>query len=203
MPTLSPVWPPSRRFVERPILCGNSMGGTLAYMYAGMHPNDVERLITVDTGPGELPSTTPPGGAPPGRPAGPPPMSPGPFASAAEATAAIPPVMGEAFIKAMVDHNLKRAADGSWVWKHDHVRVMAAGARSATDPRKWPLWNAVRCPTLVLRGERSPALSQQVAERMVAGKENAVLEVIPGASHFIPIEAPALFEAAVRRWLRL
>jgi pimeloyl-ACP methyl ester carboxylesterase len=187
--------------LKRPILCGNSMGGTLAYMYAGMHPDGVDRLIAVDTGPAEPPSTTPPTGAPPRRPGGPPPMSAGPFASAAEATAAIPPVMGAAFIKAMVDHNLRRATDGTWVWKHDHARVMAAGARSMTDPRKWPLWQAVRCPTLVLRGERSPALSQQAAERMVAGKENAVLEVIPGAGHFIPIEAPALFEAAVRRWL--
>ena len=70
-----------------------------------------------------------------------------------------------------------------------------------SDPRKWPMWNAVRCPTLVLRGERSPALSQLAAERMVADKKNAVLKVIPGASHFIPIEAPALLEAAVRRWL--
>jgi len=118
-----------------------------------------------------------------------------------EAAAAIPSVMGPAFAKEMIDHNLKRAADGSWAWKHDHARVMAAGARSATDPRKWPLWNAVRCPTLILRGERSPALSQQAAERMVAGKQNAVLEVIPGAGHFIPLEAPALFESAVRRWL--
>lgn len=108
--------------------------------------------------------------------------------------------METAFAKAMIDHNLKRADDGSWTWKHDHARVMAAGARSATDPPKWPLGNAVRCPTLVLRGERSPALSQQVAERMVAGKQNAVLEVIPGAGHFIPIEAPAVFETAVRRW---
>jgi pimeloyl-ACP methyl ester carboxylesterase len=189
--------------LKRPILCGNSMGGTLAYMYAGMHPDEVERLIAVDTGPGEPPSRTAPTGAPLPRPGGPPPMSPGPFASPAEAAAAISPVMGAAFIKAMIDHNLKRAGDGTWVWKHDHARVMAAGARSMSDPRKWPMWNAVRCPTLVLRGERSPALSQQAAERMVAGKENAVLEVIPGASHFIPIEAPALFEAAVRRWLRL
>ena len=53
----------------------------------------------------------------------------------------------------------------------------------------------------MLRGERSPALSQKAADRMVAAKENAVLEVIPGAGHFIPIEAPALFESAVRRWL--
>ena len=78
---------------------------------------------------------------------------------------------------------------------------MAAGARSATDPRKWPLWNAVQCPILVLRGEHRPALSQNAAERMVAGKQNAVLQVIPGAGHFIPIETPALFEAAIRRWL--
>jgi esterase len=187
--------------LKKPILCGNSMGGTLAYMYAGLYPDLVERLITVDTGPGEPPPAIPPNGAPAARPAGPPPQPPGPFKSAEEAAASIPPVMGAAFAKAMIDYNLKRADDGSWVWKHDHARVMAAGARSATDPRKWPLWNAVRCPTLVLRGERSPALSQQAAERMVAGKQNAVLEVIPGAGHFIPLETPALFEAAVRRWL--
>jgi hypothetical protein len=36
---------------------------------------------------------------------------------------------------------------------------------------------------------------------MVAGKENAMLRVIPGASHFIPIEAPTAFETAVRQWL--
>lgn len=186
--------------LKQPILCGNSMGGTLAYMYAGLHPDLVERLITVDTGPGEPPPAIPPTGAPPGRPAGPPPQPPGPFKSAEEAAASIPPVMGAAFAKAMIDYNLKRADDGTWVWKHDQ-RVMTAGARSATDPRKWPLWNAVKCPTLVLRGERSPALSQNAAERMVAGKQNAVLEVIPGASHFIPLEAPALFESAVRRWL--
>jgi pimeloyl-ACP methyl ester carboxylesterase len=185
--------------LKQPILCGNSMGGTLAYMYAGLHPELVEGLITVDTGPGEPPAI--PSGAPPARPAGPPPQPPGPFKSVEEAAAAIPSVMGPAFAKEMIDHNLKRAADGSWAWKHDHARVMAAGARSATDPRKWPLWNAVRCPTLILRGERSPALSQQAAERMVAGKQNAVLEVIPGAGHFIPLEAPALFESAVRRWL--
>lgn len=187
--------------LSRPILCGNSMGGTLAYMYAGMHPDRVERLIAVDTGPGEPPAASAAGGAPPARPAGPPPMSPGPFASADDAGAAIPAVMGPAFVRAMVDHNLTRSNDGTWAWKHDHVRVMAAAARSMADPRKWPLWNAVRCPTLVLRGERSPALTQQTAERMVAGKDNAMLEVIAGASHFIPLEAPAQFEAAVRRWL--
>lgn len=84
--------------LSRPILCGNSMSGTLAYMYAGMHPDRVERLIAVDTGPGEPPSVAPPGATPPSRPAGPPPLSPGPFRSVAEATAAILPMMGPASI---------------------------------------------------------------------------------------------------------
>jgi pimeloyl-ACP methyl ester carboxylesterase len=41
--------------LKRPILCGNSMGGVLAYYYASLYPNGVDRLILVDTGPGEKP----------------------------------------------------------------------------------------------------------------------------------------------------
>lgn len=36
--------------LKRVILCGNSMGGTLAYTYASLYPDDVDRLILVDTG---------------------------------------------------------------------------------------------------------------------------------------------------------
>ena len=102
--------------LKQPILCGNSMGGTLAYMYAGLHPDLVERLITVDTGPGEPPAIA--NGAPPSRPPGPPPQPPGPFKSVEEAAAAIPSAMGTAFAKEMLNNNLKRAADGSWAGKH-------------------------------------------------------------------------------------
>jgi hypothetical protein len=65
-------------------------------------------------------------GKPPARAAGPPPQPPGPFKSAEEAAASIPPVMGAAFAKAMIAYNLKRADDGTWVWTHDQ-RVMVRG----------------------------------------------------------------------------
>jgi pimeloyl-ACP methyl ester carboxylesterase len=79
--------------------------------------------------------------------------------------------------------------------------LLASCSQTGSNARS-ELRRAVRVPRRqVLRGEHSPALSQQTAERMVAGKQNAALEVIPGADHFIPIETPALFEAAVRRWL--
>jgi pimeloyl-ACP methyl ester carboxylesterase len=191
--------------LRRVVLCGNSMGGTLAYMYAGQYPDNVERLILVDTGPGEKPSDAGPppnASASPRRP-GPPPIPPGPFTSADDAAAQVPKLFGPAFIKAMIEHNLKRCADGSWCWKFDHKGTAPAAERAMRDLRKWPLWRSVKCPTLVLRGERSPAMSQQSAEQMVAENERATLVVIPNAGHFIPLEAPSALEAAVRKWLAL
>lgn len=185
--------------LTRPILCGNSMGGTLAFMYAGMHPRDVDRLILLDTGPGERPGTAGAGG-PPVMPA---PNPPGPFESPAAAAALIPSVMGPGFIREMSEHNLRRAADGRWEWKFDFARVMEGAAKSTADPRKWPVWEAVACPTLVLRGERSPAFPARLAEQMVAGRRHVELVVIPGAGHFIPLEAPEALESALIKWLQL
>lgn len=183
----------------RPVLCGNSMGATLAFVYAGTHPHDVDRLILLDTGPGERPGSSGAGGPP----SGPPPIPPGPFESPASAAALLPPIMGPGFIREMSEHNLRRTTDGRWEWKFDRVGAAEGAAKSATDPRKWPAWEAVICPTLVLRGERSPALTARLAEQMVAGRQNVELAVIPGAGHFIPLEAPEALESALVKWLQL
>lgn len=194
--------------VTRTVLCGNSMGGTLAYAFASLHPELVERLILVDTGPGEKPDSAatsgpvgPGAGPPPGPPrGGPPPLPPGPFPTREAAAAAVPPVFGSGFAKAMVDHNLRQDGDGRWHWKFDPA-VQAAAQRSMRDPRKWPRWLAVTCPTLVMRGERSPAMTQRAAEQMVSENRHATLVVIPRASHFVSLDEPAAFAAAVRSWL--
>ena len=189
--------------LKRPILCGNSMGETLAYYYASLYPDDVDRLILVDTGPGEKPPEAgAPGGPTGSRPGGPPPVPSGPFTSREDAAARVPGVFGKPFVAMMVERNLKQETGGQWQWKFDQRPALAAaGARSMRDPRKWPRWNAVRCPTLILRGERSPALSQRIAEQMVSENKNASLVVVSDAGHFIPIEQPVAFEAAIRKWL--
>jgi pimeloyl-ACP methyl ester carboxylesterase len=178
------------------------MGGTLAYTFASLYPDSVDRLILADTGPGEKP---PEAGAQAERigprPGGPPPMPAGPFTSPEDAAAQVPKAFGPAFAKAMVQYNLKQTADGRWHWKYDQKGTAAAGEQSRRDTRKWPRWNAVKCPALILRGERSPALPQRIAELMVTENKNASLVVVPNAGHFIPIEQPAAFEAAVREWL--
>jgi pimeloyl-ACP methyl ester carboxylesterase len=97
--------------------------------------------------------------------------------------------------------NLKPDSNGAWKWKYDYEGSAGGFERSVRDPRRWPLWGAVKCPTLVLRGARSPAFSQRAAEQMVSENANASLVVIPECGHFIALEQPAAFEKAVRNWL--
>jgi pimeloyl-ACP methyl ester carboxylesterase len=101
----------------------------------------------------------------------------------------------------MAAHNLKRDSSGGWVWKFDPQRVVGGFQRSAMDPHRWPLWQSVQCPTLVLRGARSLALSQASSEEMIKANPNASLVTVPDAAHFIAIEQPEAFARIVREWL--
>jgi pimeloyl-ACP methyl ester carboxylesterase len=64
----------------------------------------------------------------------------------------------------------------------------------------WALWDAVRCPVLVLRGERSDVLLPDVADGMTRRGPRATVREIPGCGH-----APALMSpeqiAMVEGWL--
>ena len=64
----------------------------------------------------------------------------------------------------------------------------------------WALWEEVRCPVLVLRGERSTALRPETAEEMTRRGPRATVRVIPGCGH-----APSLMSAEqiaiVEEWL--
>jgi pimeloyl-ACP methyl ester carboxylesterase len=68
----------------------------------------------------------------------------------------------------------------------------------AGDLHLWTVWSQVLCPTLVLRGERSPVLTEATA-RLMAAKSDVV--EIAGVGH-----APSLLPASERRlvwdWLR-
>ena len=51
------------------------------------------------------------------------------------------------------------------------------------DLELWPVWDAVRCPTLVLRGENSDLLSRDTAAQMAARGPKAKVVEIPGVGH--------------------
>lgn len=68
------------------------------------------------------------------------------------------------------------------------------------DQSWWPLWESIRCPVLLLRGENSPLLSREAAERMATTGPRAAVVEIPGCGH-----APSLMTddqiSVVENWL--
>lgn len=64
-----------------------------------------------------------------------------------------------------------------------------------------PLLPGISVPTLVLVGEEDDLTPPDVAREMAGRIPGAELEILPGAGHLSPLEAPDHFNEAVRRFL--
>ena len=86
---------------------------------------------------------------------------------------------------------VRRNDDGTW---RPHYDLRIAEAYRATLPEKdlelWPLYDAVRCPTLLIRGERSDVVSRDTADAMTRRGPNAKIVEVRGVGH-----APTLLHA--------
>jgi pimeloyl-ACP methyl ester carboxylesterase len=85
---------------------------------------------------------------------------------------------------------VRRNEDGSW---RPHYDTRIAEAYRATMPEKdleiWHIYDAVRCPTLLLRGEHSDVVSRETASEMARRGPKAKVAEIPGVGH-----APTLLQ---------
>lgn len=92
--------------------------------------------------------------------------------------------------------------DGQYVFAYDpglaesFQQVLATGK----DVDLWPVWDAVRCPVLLLRGETSDVLSRADAEAMTQRGPRAQLVEFPVTGH-APMLMAAEQIAMVRGWL--
>lgn len=86
---------------------------------------------------------------------------------------------------------VRKLPDGSWRAHYDERIAEAYQAdKSDKDLELWPIYDAVRCPTLVLRGEQSDLLSRETAADMARRGPKAKVVEIPGIGH-----APTLLHA--------
>jgi pimeloyl-ACP methyl ester carboxylesterase len=82
-------------------------------------------------------------------------------------------------------------ADGTWRTHYDPAIAVAFRAGMPKgDMVLWPLYDAVRCPTLVLRGAESDLLSRDTTAEMARRGPRARVVEIPGVGH-----APSLLHA--------
>jgi pimeloyl-ACP methyl ester carboxylesterase len=83
-----------------------------------------------------------------------------------------------------------RPAEGGGLRLHYDPGIAEAFVGSKIeDVSFWPVWDAIRCPVLALRGAQSDLLSSQVAKEMTERGPRCDLVEFPDCGH-----APALME---------
>jgi pimeloyl-ACP methyl ester carboxylesterase len=176
--------------IERAMVVGHSMGGTHAIRLAATHPDRVARLVIVDAGPEPMPE-----GSERARR-----LSlerPERFANAAEALAYLhrtsPGYAEEVYANRL--RWLFREEDGGLVWRSSRD-ALASIMTSARHGDPWGDLRAIRCPVLVVRGNRSNVLSAGVAQRMVKTlADGRLLEL--DAGHNVALDRPRELAKAV------
>jgi pimeloyl-ACP methyl ester carboxylesterase len=86
---------------------------------------------------------------------------------------------------------LRRNEDGSWRAHYDpRIAEPFRAAMPEGDLELWPVYDAIRCPTLVIRGAQSDLLSRETTREMAQRGPKAGVVEIPDVGH-----APTLMDA--------
>lgn len=182
---------------------GTSMGGLIGMALASLPGTPVSRLVLNDVGPAIDAQALARIGAYVGQD-----LRFGSFEEAARYIREISEPFGphdeEEWRKLAADV-LRRDAEGKWM-KHydlriaDAFRMLTPDFARQAEEASWRAYDAIGCPTLLLRGAQSDLLSAQTAQAMRERGPRARLVEFPGVGH-----APTLLHAdqiaAIRQFL--
>jgi pimeloyl-ACP methyl ester carboxylesterase len=155
-------------------LVGQSLGGHTAMLVAGRHPELVSRLVMVEASP-EGPS---PSGIQRVRHW----LDGWPRPLQSEKAAKEFFGVGSRYWLAGMD----QSEEGWWPRFDDDIMLATLEAAAGS---WWEDWKAVTCPTLLVRGQAGWISDEDVA-RMKRTGPRASVEMVPGASHDIQLDAP-------------
>ncbi len=190
----------ARLQVERLDWLGTSMGGLVGTMLAAQPGSPIGRLIVNDVGPfipkasleriaGYVGQTVE-------------------VASLAEAEAhcretyaSFGSNLSDENWRLMTEVTFKEADPGSYRLRYDPAIAEVFRNQLIADVDLWPIWDAIKQPTLALRGAESDLLLPETAAEMRARGPKAQLVTFEGCGH-----APSLFEPtqidAIAHWLK-
>lgn len=168
---------------------GTSMGGLIGMFLASMDKSPISRLVLNDVGPlitaeslrriAEYVGNAPR------------------FPSYAAAEAFVRMVsapfgrLNDAQWRHLTEHCVRQAADGQWEMIYDPgIAEPFKVAFMLTAVDLWPVYDAIRCPTLVIRGAESDLLTRETWQSMGQRGPRASLAEIAEVGH-----APVLFDA--------
>ncbi len=196
--------------IERCVVVGHSLGGRVAMLYAGRHPEKLAGLVIVDSAPeldrrgttrisldaAEHKDPT--------------------FGSVAEYERMLAhayPAATPASLKRMAQYGVRPTDDGRYVLRMDtSFRGAVAGAEAdaaaiearheAYREEMWACLEKIPCPTLVVRGAASDVVSADIADRMVEESlTQGQLAVVAQAGHSVMTDNPKGFNEAVESFV--
>ena len=175
------------------VVWGNSTGGRVAQVFAGMRPDLVARLIAEDVGP-ERPRQIADAYARRVQ------QEASGWASEAELAAVVRkanPGMSQAVLDAYVRHGARRREDGRVVWKRDPNLV-----KGFVETDLWRYVRAVTAPTLYLLGGRSTIVAPATQEQLRKTLPRVSIVTLDGLGHYPSDEKPAEVLSVVEGFLR-
>ena len=191
--------------IDRLVLVAHSLGGRVATLFAGRHPDRMAGFVLVDIGPEvdargslRIRQDVEDNFAPT-------------FASVDEYARALSlsyPAARPDALRRMAEHGLRPAGDGRLELVMDPAwRGLTSGrgreenaeaAEAELQERQWKALAALPCPTLVVRGAASDILSPEIADKLVDDVlQQGRLAVVPQAGHSVMTDNPEGFAEAV------
>jgi pimeloyl-ACP methyl ester carboxylesterase len=184
------------------ILVGHSMGGRHAAMVAADYPDKATKVVIVDT-PAEMPPAILDMIAQ--QPASDTPSEPETFASFEDVIRsgiAQYPLTPEAELRHANYHNLYRGADGKWRWRWDLTLLERRRLNRSLQLDLYSYLQRVQCPTLLIRGQQSPLLTSDIAQKMVQHLPRGRLVEIPDTAHTVNADKAEAFNALTADFLQ-
>jgi pimeloyl-ACP methyl ester carboxylesterase len=168
---------------------GTSMGGMIGMALASLAETPVQKLVLNDVGP----IITAVSLARIGEYLGKAPQFPD-FAAAVQYIRVVSAPFGahsDAEWSFLTEHVTRRQTDGSYRMHYDPaIAVPFNAAAPGKDIELWPYYDAIRCPTLVIRGALSDLLKRETLQEMAGRGPRAKTVEIPEVGH-----APTLMHA--------
>jgi len=179
--------------LARVTLVGHSMGGHNSMSFAAWHPDRVSALVIVDSRP-----MIPTDRLDRLRRRGERTLRPYPSREAAvqsfrlvpRETNAEPAFLAHLGAAGVVER------DGSWVYRFDPA---SNAERRPVDA--WTLLDRITAPTLITRGELSPVLPRDMADKLQASIRGATLVEIPASYHHLVLDNPEAFVRELDKFL--
>lgn len=173
-------------------LLGNSTGGRVVQVYAGMHPERVARLISEDVGPERTNEIASAFTRQVEREANGWASEDELIDSLRRGNAKTP----EAILRAYAHFGSKQREDGRIVWKRDPNL-----AKGFVPTELWEYVRKITCPTIYILGGASRIVPPESQEKLKSTIPGVQIVVMPGLGHYPDQESTAEFLTIVRRFL--